>query len=228
MLSKSQRDKIISILAIKEHSENIPDSKLKKLYEEHLRTSDRANAIPNDILALDIDERQKMLNELGPGYAFESDYQLIWALRLKREQAKKPDNKQVEAKPISEDNQHNPIKTNQEPIVKPKIHINLTFSIFGRIVISIMLLLSLFSLPYDYYQILRLFTTTIAAYCAVLAYRQKRDTWIWVFSTIALMFNPFLPVKLGRDLWNVADIIVALIMLGSIKYFSESISKEDH
>jgi hypothetical protein len=227
MLSKSQREKIISILALKEHPESISDSELKKQLEEHLRTSDRANATPDNPLALDTNERNKMLDELGPGYAFEPDYRLIWALRIKREQDKERQNLQVEAKPPDDDNQHNPIKTIPEPNVKPKKFIKLSFSVIGRIVVSIMLLLSLISFPYDYYQILRLFTTTIAAYCAVLAHRQNKESWTWAFSTIALLFNPFLPVKLGRDLWKFADIIVALILIVSIKYFSELTSKED-
>jgi len=43
-----------------------------------------------------------------------------------------------------------------------------------------------------------------------------RVGWMWVFGTVALVFNPLVPLRLGRGTWSVVDVVAALILLTSI------------
>lgn len=51
---------------------------------------------------------------------------------------------------------------------------------------------------------------------AVMAYRYheaKANNLAVTFGALALLFQPFLKVALGRSIWNVVDVVVALGLL---------------
>lgn len=74
-----------------------------------------------------------------------------------------------------------------------------------------LLLLALAPLPYGYYQFLRL----VVCVCAVLIAIQVKKTTVWfpIFLTVALLFNPIIPVYLTRDIWALIDIACALLFV---------------
>ena len=49
---------------------------------------------------------------------------------------------------------------------------------------------------------------------------------IWVMS--ALLFNPFIKVALGRDIWNIVDVIWGLILIASIWEDKKALSVSNH
>ncbi len=73
-----------------------------------------------------------------------------------------------------------------------------------------MLLIALLPLPYSYYIILRIMVFIGAIVLSITAF--GRDvTWAkWVFVTMAILFNPILPIYLNRGLWMVIDIACTL------------------
>ena len=53
----------------------------------------------------------------------------------------------------------------------------------------------------------------------VLAYQSSESenkTLLIVYGSLALLFQPFFKIALGRELWNVVDVIVALILIVSL------------
>jgi len=98
-------------------------------------------------------------------------------------------------------------------------------SIVLRIISSALLFGALANNPYDYYTFLRLVTCATSAYCAFLAKQYESQRWLIIFSIVAILFNPFLPIKLGRDSWAVVDVITAVFFLFSIVVFNESKKK---
>ena len=51
---------------------------------------------------------------------------------------------------------------------------------------------------------------------AVMAYQyyvKKQELWAVVFGALALLFQPFFKVALGRTMWNIVDVVVAIILL---------------
>lgn len=79
------------------------------------------------------------------------------------------------------------------------------------------LLLAVFARwPYGFYTLLRFAVCGSAAYLAVQAYELKKHAWVWVMGSIAVLFNPFIPVHLRRSDWQVIDFIVAVVFAVSL------------
>jgi hypothetical protein len=64
--------------------------------------------------------------------------------------------------------------------------------------------------PYGFFKLLRWVVCGTAVYLSWLAYESEKKGWIWVFGLIALVFNPLIPLHLGRNLWRVVDLLVAV------------------
>lgn len=71
-------------------------------------------------------------------------------------------------------------------------------------------------MPYGYYQFVR-FAGLIGF--AILAYQanlQNKQAEMIVFGALALLFQPFFKIALGRELWNIVDVIVGTGLIISI------------
>ena len=45
-------------------------------------------------------------------------------------------------------------------------------------------------------------------------YSEKRNSALMVtFGALALLFQPFFKIALGRDMWNVVDVVVAIFLV---------------
>ena len=75
-----------------------------------------------------------------------------------------------------------------------------------KIIIAVALLLCLLPLPYGYYELVRLGGMVCFAVLAYRSYQQKREGWTVAYAALALLFQPFFKIALGRDVWNVVDI----------------------
>lgn len=77
-----------------------------------------------------------------------------------------------------------------------------------------MLVLALLNLPYGYYTLLRIIVCGCCGYLAYKEYEieQKASFWVLVLGAISLLFNPLIPIHLGRDVWAIIDPSVALIL----------------
>lgn len=75
-----------------------------------------------------------------------------------------------------------------------------------------LLLLALLEMPYGYYTFLRL---VICLSAAIIAYWSWRHVPVWgaVFATVALLFNPLIPVHLDRETWAPIDMGAAVLYL---------------
>lgn len=87
-----------------------------------------------------------------------------------------------------------------------------------KIILSIILLLCLLDMPYGYYQIVRLFGLIgfgFLAYKEYLHSKWSQYFYIWVIS--AILFNPVIKISLGRFLWNIIDVVLAITLIVSIR-----------
>jgi hypothetical protein len=85
-----------------------------------------------------------------------------------------------------------------------------------KIIISILLFLCLADMPYGYYQFVRFVGLIGFAILAYQANQQGRQTEIIIYGGLALLFQPFFKIALGREMWNVVDVIVGIGLLISI------------
>jgi hypothetical protein len=45
------------------------------------------------------------------------------------------------------------------------------------------------------------------------AYKEKREWEVIVSIVLALLFQPFLKLSLGREIWNVIDVVVSIYLV---------------
>lgn len=79
-----------------------------------------------------------------------------------------------------------------------------------KVIISILLLLCLLDLPYGYYQLTRFISCVVFGYFSFEAYQRKSQSELIIFGMLSLLFQPFIKVSLGRDLWNILDVIIPI------------------
>jgi hypothetical protein len=85
-----------------------------------------------------------------------------------------------------------------------------------KISLAILFFLCLLDMPYGYYQFVRLAGLVGFAILAYQANQQGRQTEMLVYIGLALLFQPFIKVALGRQLWNIVDVIVGVGLLISV------------
>lgn len=78
------------------------------------------------------------------------------------------------------------------------------------LILAALMLLCLAPMPYGYFQFVRIFSMLVFGVMAYRYYQAKKEKLAWVFGILALLFQPFAKIALGRLLWNVVDVIVAI------------------
>ena len=76
--------------------------------------------------------------------------------------------------------------------------------------------LCLLDMPYGYYQLVRFAGLIGFAILAYQAHEQGKQTEMIIYGGLALLFQPFFKIALGRDIWNIVDVIVGIGLLLSI------------
>ena len=85
-----------------------------------------------------------------------------------------------------------------------------------RIVLAILFFLCLLDMPYGFYQVVRFVALIGFAILAYEALQEGRQTEVIIYAVLAILFQPFFKIALGRDLWNVVDVIVGVGLIVSI------------
>ena len=79
--------------------------------------------------------------------------------------------------------------------------------------LAIALMLCLFPMPYGCYILVR-FASMIIFGCMVYSfYKEKKMPLCIIAGSLALLFQPFVKVILGRAMWNIVDVIVAIALV---------------
>ena len=85
-----------------------------------------------------------------------------------------------------------------------------------KIILTSMLFLCLFGMPYGFYQLVRFVAMLGFGLLAYQAYKEERNTELIIYCVLALLFQPIFKIALGRTLWNLIDVIVGIGLLLSI------------
>lgn len=93
---------------------------------------------------------------------------------------------------------------------------------FIKIGLAILLLLCLTDMPYGYFQFVRFISLVGFGLLAYQANDQGKQSDIIIYIVLALLFQPFLKISLGRTIWNIVDVIVAIGLLISMLSQSQS------
>lgn len=85
-----------------------------------------------------------------------------------------------------------------------------------KIILSILFFICLANMPYGYYQLVRFIALVGFAILAYYANEKGNKIEIIIFVALAILFQPLVKIALGRNLWNIIDVIVGVALLLSL------------
>jgi hypothetical protein len=85
-----------------------------------------------------------------------------------------------------------------------------------KILLAILFFLCLADMPYGFYQFVRFIGLIGFALLAYQALQEGRQRAVIIYALLAILFQPFFKIALGKDLWNIVDVIVGVGLIVSI------------
>lgn len=85
-----------------------------------------------------------------------------------------------------------------------------------KIVLVILFFICLADMPYGYYQFVRFAGLIGFAILAYQANQQGRQTEMFIYGGLAVLFQPFFKIALCREMWNIVDVVVGIGLILSI------------
>jgi hypothetical protein len=82
-----------------------------------------------------------------------------------------------------------------------------------KIFLVLLLFLCLLDMPYWYYQFVRFAAMVAFAFMAYAANEHGFKKEVLVYVALAVLFQPFVKIALGRELWNIIDVAVGVVLL---------------
>jgi hypothetical protein len=86
-----------------------------------------------------------------------------------------------------------------------------------QVTVSVMLLIALIpGNPYGYYILLRWVVCGIFAFLAFQALEREKREWVWLFGITAAIYNPLIPIHIGKEIWSLVNVVTIGIAIASI------------
>ena len=93
-----------------------------------------------------------------------------------------------------------------------------------KLILAALFFLCLANMPYGFYNLVRFVAMMVFAVYAYTYYEKKSNKLAIIFLSLAILFQPLLPIHLGRTLWNIIDVIVAIFLI--VLYIKENYRKK--
>lgn len=87
-----------------------------------------------------------------------------------------------------------------------------------KIVLAALLFACLLDMPYGYFQLVRTVGMIGFGILAFDANSKNRNSEMILYIGLILLFQPIYKIALGRQLWNIVDVIVGIYLLVSISF----------
>ena len=81
------------------------------------------------------------------------------------------------------------------------------------LILAAMMLLCLAPMPYGYFMLVRFVAMVAFGVLAYQYYKNRKTVAACTFGVLALLFQPFYKIVLGRALWNIVDVVVAILLI---------------
>jgi hypothetical protein len=82
-----------------------------------------------------------------------------------------------------------------------------------KILLAILFFLCLLDMPYGFYQLVRFVGLVGFGILAYQAYQNENQIEAIVYGGLALLFQPLFKIALGREIWNIVDVVVGIGLL---------------
>lgn len=81
------------------------------------------------------------------------------------------------------------------------------------LILAALMLLCLAPMPYGYYMLVRFVAMVVFGIMVYRYYVSNKTIAACIFGILALLFQPIYKIALGRGIWNVIDVLVAVLMI---------------
>jgi hypothetical protein len=85
-----------------------------------------------------------------------------------------------------------------------------------KIVLSVLFFLCVLDMPYGFYELVRMIALIGFGILAYKANEENKNTEMIIYGGLALLFQPFFKIALGREIWNIVDVIVGIGLIASL------------
>ena len=85
-----------------------------------------------------------------------------------------------------------------------------------KFILSLLLVLCLFRMPYSYYQLVRFTSMIIFASLCLFCYKKDKLVAAGIYGSLALLFQPIFKIALSKQIWNVVDVFTAVFLIISL------------
>lgn len=75
-----------------------------------------------------------------------------------------------------------------------------------KIILILLFIICLVDMPYGYFQLVRILGMIGFGIISYNCFR-KNTSWFIVWTSSAILINPFIKITLGRGIWNIVDVI---------------------
>ncbi|MFT6002771.1 MAG: hypothetical protein ACI95T_001537 [Flavobacteriales bacterium] len=82
-----------------------------------------------------------------------------------------------------------------------------------KIILSTMLFICLLDMPYSYYQLVRFVSMLVFVFLGFKELEKENQNIAYLYFGLAILFQPFLKIALGRELWNLVDVVVGIWLM---------------
>lgn len=89
-------------------------------------------------------------------------------------------------------------------------------TIIIKLILAVLLFLCLLDMPYGYYQLVRFLALISFGILAFKANEQNKKTEMIIYGGLAILFQPFFKIALGREIWNIVDVIIGIGLIASL------------
>lgn len=87
---------------------------------------------------------------------------------------------------------------------------------FIKIILTVLFFVCLLDMPYDFYELVRFVSLIGFGLLAYKAHQENNNTKMIIYGGLAILFQPFIKVALGRVIWNIIDVIVGIGLIVSL------------
>lgn len=85
-----------------------------------------------------------------------------------------------------------------------------------KIILAILFFICLAKMPYGYFQFVRFAALVGFTILAYYANESNKKLAVIIYISLAILFQPLIKTALGRNLWNIIDVVVGMALLVSL------------
>jgi hypothetical protein len=85
-----------------------------------------------------------------------------------------------------------------------------------KIVLAALFFLCLLDMPYGFYQLVRFIALVGFSILAYQSYENENKYLTIIYIGLAILFQPLIKISLGREIWNIVDVIVGIGLIVSL------------